>query len=37
MGPVGQVWIHGHELTAKLLKKIPEAAEFNRGRVLTFY
>jgi len=32
MGPVGQVWIHGHPLTAKLLKQIPEAADFNRTR-----
>lgn len=32
MGPIGQVWIHGHPLTASLLKQIPEAAEFNRTR-----
>jgi glutathione S-transferase len=33
MVPVGMVWIHGHPLTAKLLKQIPEAAEQNRKRV----
>jgi glutathione S-transferase len=31
--PVGMVWIHGHPLTAKLIKQIPEAAEQNRKRV----
>ena len=33
MMPVGMVWIHGHPLTAKLIKQIPEAAEQNRKRV----
>ncbi len=32
MVPVGMVWIHGHPLTAKLVKQIPEAAEQNRVR-----
>lgn len=27
MVPVGMVWAHGHPLTARLLKQIPEAAE----------
>lgn len=33
MMPVGMVWIHGHPLTARLVKQIPEAAEQNRKRV----
>ncbi len=33
MVPVGLVWIHGHPLTARLVKQIPEAAEQNRARV----
>ena len=33
MVPVGMVWIHGHPLTARLIKQIPEAAEQNRARV----
>ena len=33
MMPVGMVWIHGHPLTARLIKQIPEAAEQNRKRV----
>jgi len=33
MVPVGMVWIHGHPLTARLVKQIPEAAEQNRNRV----
>ena len=33
MGPVGMVWIHGHPLTARLIKQIPEAADQNRKRV----
>jgi glutathione S-transferase len=33
MMPVGMVWIHGHPLTAKLIKQIPEAADQNRKRV----
>lgn len=33
MVPVGLVWIHGHPLTARLVKQIPEAAEQNRKRV----
>lgn len=37
MGPVGQVWIHGHKLTSRLLKQIPEAAEFGRKRTMVFY
>lgn len=37
MGPVSQVWIHGHELTAKLLTQIPEAAELGRQRAAMFY
>jgi glutathione S-transferase len=34
--PVGQVWIHGSPLTARLLQQIPAAAEFNRGVVARF-
>ncbi|MEO1188766.1 MAG: glutathione S-transferase family protein [Pseudomonadota bacterium] len=37
MVPVGMVWIHGHPLTARLLKQIPEAAEQNRKRVQMGY
>ena len=37
MGPVSQVWIHGHPLTANLLKQIPEAAEFGRARTAAGY
>ena len=33
MVPVGMVWIHGHPLTARLVKQIPEAADQNRKRV----
>ena len=33
MVPTGMVWIHGHPLTARLVKQIPEAAEQNRTRV----
>ena len=33
MVPVGMVWIHGHPLTAGLIKQIPEAADQNRKRV----
>lgn len=32
MVPVGMVWIHGHPLTARLVKQIPEAADQNRKR-----
>ncbi len=37
MGPVSQVWIHGHPLTAKLVKQIPDAAEFGRQRASVGY
>ncbi|MEH6558333.1 MAG: glutathione S-transferase family protein [Oceanicoccus sp.] len=37
MGAVGQVWIHGHPITAKLVKQIPAAAELGRQRTATFY
>lgn len=37
MVPIGQVWIHGHALTAKLLKQIPEAAEQGRARAKSSY
>ncbi|MEO0983254.1 MAG: glutathione S-transferase family protein [Pseudomonadota bacterium] len=37
MVPIGMVWIHGHPLTAKLLKQIPEAAEQNRARTALGY
>ena len=30
MGPIGQVWIHGSPITAKLFEQVPEAAAFNR-------
>jgi glutathione S-transferase len=34
--PVGQVWIHGSPLTAKIVPQVPAAAEFNRGVVARF-
>ena len=34
--PVGQVWIHGSPHTAKLVKQVPAAAEFNRGVIARF-
>lgn len=34
---IGQVWIHGHELTARLLKQIPEAAVLGRERAAAGY
>ena len=34
--PVAQVWIHGSPYTAKLVKQIPAAAEFNREVVARF-
>lgn len=37
MVPVGMVWIHGHPLTARLIKQIPEAAEQNRKRTQLGY
>lgn len=37
MMPVGQVWLHGSPFTAKLLKQIPEAADFGRKRVHVGY
>lgn len=37
MVPVGMVWIHGHPLTARLVKQIPEAADQNRKRVRIGY
>ena len=37
MVPVGMVWIHGHPLTARLIKQIPEAAEQNRKRTQIGY
>lgn len=37
MVPVGMVWIHGHPLTARLLKQIPEAADQNRKRTQIGY
>jgi len=37
MVPIGMVWVHGHELTAKLIKQIPEAAEQNRARTHAGY
>ncbi len=37
MMPVGMVWVHGHPLTARLLKQIPVAAEQNRKRVHMAY
>ena len=37
MVPVGMVWVHGHKLTAKLIRQIPEAAEQNRVRAAMGY
>ncbi len=37
MVPVGMVWIHGHPLTARLIKQIPEAADQSRARVRIGY
>jgi len=37
MMPIGQAWIHGHPLTARLLKQIPEAAELGRKRAHVGY
>jgi|TARA_B110000879_G_scaffold36964_1_gene51416 glutathione S-transferase len=37
MGAVGQVWIHGHPITAKLVEQIPAAAELGRQRTGAFY
>ena len=37
MVPIGMVWIHGHALTAKLIRQIPEAAEQNRARTAIGY
>lgn len=37
MVPVGMVWIHGHPLTARLVKQITEAADQNRKRVQIGY
>jgi glutathione S-transferase len=37
MVPIGQVWIHGHALTAKLIKQIPDAAEQGRARAAISY
>ena len=37
MVPVGMVWIHGHPLTARLIKQIPEAADQNRKRTQIGY
>ena len=37
MVPVGMVWIHGHPLTAHLVKQIPEAADQNRIRAKMGY
>ena len=37
MRPVGMVWIHGHPLTARLVKQIPEAADQNRKLVHVGY
>ncbi|MDJ0920101.1 MAG: glutathione S-transferase family protein [Henriciella sp.] len=37
MVPIGMVWVHGHRLTAKLIKQIPEAAEQNRVRAALGY
>ncbi len=37
MGPVGQVWIHGHPITAKIVKQIPDAAALGRQRTAAFY
>ena len=37
MSPIGMVWIHGHPLTAKLIRQIPEAAAQNRARTAIGY
>ena len=37
MVPIGMVWAHGHKLTAKLVKQIPEAADQNRARTVIGY
>ena len=37
MGAVGQVWIHGHPITAKLVEQIPADAELGRQRTGAFY
>ena len=37
MNAVGMVWIHGHPLTAALLKQIPENVEPNRKRAAQFF
>lgn len=37
MVPIGMVWVHGHPLTAKLIKQIPEAAAQNRVRTAMGY
>jgi len=37
MMPVGMVWIHGHPLTARLIKQIPEVADQNRKRAQIGY
>ncbi|MEM9937206.1 MAG: glutathione S-transferase family protein [Pseudomonadota bacterium] len=37
MVPIGMVWIHGHPLTAKLIKQIPEVADQNRIRAAMGY
>jgi len=30
MGPIGQVWVHGSPITARLFEQVPAAADFNR-------
>lgn len=37
MVPIGMVWVHGHPLTAKLIRQIPEAAAQNRVRTAMGY
>jgi glutathione S-transferase len=37
MVPIGMVWVHGHPLTAKLTRQIPEAAAQNRVRAAMGY
>ena len=37
MVPIGMVWVHGHALTAKLIRQIPEAADQNRVRTALGY
>lgn len=37
MVPIGMVWVHGHPLTAKLIRQIPEAAAQNRVRTVMGY